>query len=435
MVIGITLLAAYAITIFFVYRRVRTVASESISYVAQYMAAAVNVSGESALEALDAEESIRITLIGRDGAVIYDTVQDEYTFENHLERPEVQEALEDGIGEGVRLSDTTLLDTYYYAVLLDNGDVLRASMPVRSMTATALSLLPVMALVAVLMLVVARAVAGRQSERLMQPINELDLDHPLENEIYPELQPLLERIEESNRVKAEAEMQRREFSANVSHELKTPLTSISGYAEIMKSGLVRPEDMREFSGRIYKEAQRLLSLIDDIIQISRLDEGRIERDREPVDLFDLSREIMSRLAPKAAENSVHMELSGESCVVPGIRRLLDEMIYNIVENAIKYNRPGGRVDIWVGRLMSTAKVIVTDNGIGIAEEDQERIFERFYRVDKSRSKERGGTGLGLSIVKHSAELMGAQVKVTSAPDVGTKMEIIFPEDELPARSD
>lgn len=432
MVIGLTLLTAYAITIFFVYWRVRTVASESISYVAQYMAAAVNVYGESALEELDAEESIRITLIGNDGLVTYDTVQDAYTFENHLQRPEVQEAIADGIGEDVRVSDTTLLDTYYYAVLLENGDILRASMPVRSMTATALSLLPVMALVAAAMLLVARAVAGRQSERLMQPINELDLDHPLDNEIYDELQPLLGRIDESNRIKEEAEAQRREFSANVSHELKTPLTSISGYAEIMKSGLVRPEDMREFSGRIYKEAQRLLALIDDIIQISRLDEGRIEREREMVDLFELSREIISRLAPKASDCGVHVELSGETCVVPGIRRLLDEMIFNITENAIKYNHPGGRVDIWVGRLMNTAKVIVTDNGIGIAAEDQERIFERFYRVDKSRSKERGGTGLGLSIVKHSAEILGITVKVTSEPEVGTKMELIFPEDSSKA---
>ena len=430
MVIGLTLAAAYAITIFFVYGRVRDSAEDSIRYVAQYAAAAVNVTGEDALEQLDAEESIRITLIDDTGEVFYDTVQDEYTFENHLERPEVQEALSTGYGQDVRKSDTTLLDTYYYAVLLENGDILRASMPERSIAATALSLLPVMLLIAAAMMIVAWIAAGKSAKKLVEPINRLDLDHPLDNHVYEELHPLLQRIEDTNRAKEEVNEMRREFSANVSHELKTPLTSISGYAEIMKNGLVREDHIEEFSGRIYKEAQRLLSLIDDLIKISRLDEGRVEQTTEEVDLFELSREILSRLSVKADDCSVHLELTGESCVIPGVRRLLDEMIYNLVENAIKYNHPGGRVDVWAGRLMDVPEVIVTDTGIGIAPEDQERIFERFYRVDKSRSKETGGTGLGLSIVKHSAELSGAQIRVTSELGKGTKMEVIFSHPEM-----
>ena len=425
MVIGLTLAAAYAITIFFVYGKVRSTAQESVMYVAQYAAAAVNVTGEDALEELDAEESIRITLIDSTGEVFYDTVEDDHTFENHLDRPEVREALASGTGQDIRISDTTLTDTYYYAVLLENGDVLRASMPVRNAAATALSLLPIMLVIAAAMMAVAWFAAGRAAQALVAPVNNLDLDHPLDNDVYGELHPLLERIEESNRAKEETNAMRREFSANVSHELKTPLTSISGYAEIMKNGLVREDRIGEFSGRIYKEAQRLLTLIDDLIQLSRLDEGRVERRIEEIDLFELSREILSRLAGKADECGVHLEVTGETCIVQGDRRLLDEVVYNLVENAVKYNHPGGRVDVWVGRLMNTPEVIVTDTGIGIAPEDQEHIFERFYRVDKSRSKETGGTGLGLSIVKHSAELSGARVKVTSELGHGTRMEVIF----------
>ena len=223
-----------------------------------------------------------------------------------------------------------------------------------------------------------------------------------------------------------AEM-RKEFSANVSHELKTPLTSISGYAEIMRDGLVKPTDVPKFSERIYKEAQRMLTLINDIIQLSRLDEGHLEQQEEAVDLFELSHDIVGRLSAKADDCGVHVELTGESCIVTGVKRLLDEMIYNITENAIKYNHAGGRVDLWVGRQMDTPKVIVTDTGIGIAKDEQERVFERFYRVDKSRSKESGGTGLGLSIVKHGAELSHAKIKLTSQLGRGTRMELIFEE--------
>ena len=201
----------------------------------------------------------------------------------------------------------------------------------------------------------------------------------------------------------------------------------SGYAEIMMNGLVRPEDIPRFSETIYKEARRLLTLIEDIIKISKLDDESVELEKEDVDLFELTREIVSRLSLTAAQRNIHMELTGESVKIHGIRQILDEMIYNITENAVKYNKENGNVTIWVGNTLEGPKVRVSDTGIGIPKEHQDRIFERFYRVDKSHSKERGGTGLGLSIVKHGAILHGAKVQVDSEYGKGTRMEIIFPE--------
>ena len=317
----------------------------------------------------------------------------------------------------------------YYAEKMSDGTVLRVSRTMNSAMKSAFHILPFMIFLALIMIVTAWLLSKWQIERLIRPINTLDLENPLEQEMYPELQPLLERIEQSNKEKEAVAAMRREFSANVSHELKTPLTSISGYAEIMKDGLVRPEDMQHFSEKIYQEASRLITLVEDIIKLSRLDEGRVELEKEEVDLYELSREIISRLAPQAAKNRVRLELTGESVKYTGIRQILDEMIYNITENAIKYNRDGGSVSVWVGNTLDGPKISVSDTGIGIPEEHQERIFERFYRVDKSHSKERGGTGLGLSIVKHGAILHGAKVTVNSEPGKGTKIEIRFPKEE------
>ena len=266
MVIGITLAIAYAITIFFVYIRIRSLARDSIQRVAEYTAAAVNISGEDYLRQLDnVEKGTRITLIDSDGNVHYDTEQDEFTFENHLERPEVQAALKDGPGQDIRRSDTIGLDMFYSAIRLDDGNVLRVSMPVSSITDTALTLLLAMIAIGAGMLFCAYLMAGKQAAALVSPINHLDLDKPLENDVYEEMTPLLQRIEDSNKAKEAVAEMRKEFSANVSHELKTPLTSISGYAEIMRDGLVKPADVPKFSERIYKEAQRMLTLINDII--------------------------------------------------------------------------------------------------------------------------------------------------------------------------
>ncbi len=225
--------------------------------------------------------------------------------------------------------------------------------------------------------------------------------------------------------KMERENLRREFSANVSHELKTPLTSISGFAEIIQDGLVKEEDIKKFAGRIYNEAQRLITLVEDIIKLSKLDEGNVELEKEEVDLYKLTREILTRLSPQAAKRKVHVEVTGEPVEYVGIRQILDEMIYNICENAIKYNKEGGKLTVWVGNTLQGKKICVTDTGIGIPENETDRIFERFYRVDKSHSKETGGTGLGLSIVKHGAMLHGAKIHVDSKLGEGTKIELIF----------
>lgn len=228
-----------------------------------------------------------------------------------------------------------------------------------------------------------------------------------------------------NRAEEEIAKMRKEFSANVSHELKTPLTSISGYAEIMKSGMVNREDMIVFSERIYKEASRMITLIDDIIKLSKLDEDSVELEREEVDLYELCQDIVERLTMSARKRSVQVEIGGEAVVYYGVKQMLDEMIFNLCENAIKYNVPDGKVNLWVGNTPEGVKIIVADTGIGIPKDQQERIFERFYRVDKSHSKETGGTGLGLSIVKHGAIFHHAQIKVESEVGKGTKMEVLF----------
>lgn len=229
----------------------------------------------------------------------------------------------------------------------------------------------------------------------------------------------------TNRVEDEIVKMRKEFSANVSHELKTPLTSISGYAEIMKSGMVNREDMIVFSERIYKEASRMITLIDDIIKLSRLDEDSVEVEREEVDLYEMCQDIVERLVMSAEKRNVSVELYGESIRYYGVKQMLDEMIFNLCENAIKYNVPNGKVKIWIENAPEGIKVIIEDTGIGIPKDQQERVFERFYRVDKSHSKETGGTGLGLSIVKHAAIFHHAQIRMESEVGAGTKMEIVF----------
>ncbi|MBQ4559734.1 MAG: hypothetical protein IJA54_05365 [Tyzzerella sp.] len=229
----------------------------------------------------------------------------------------------------------------------------------------------------------------------------------------------------ANRVEDEIVKMRKEFSANVSHELKTPLTSISGYAEIMKSGMVNREDMIVFSERIYKEASRMITLIDDIIKLSRLDEDSVEVEREEVDLYEMCQDIVERLAMSAEKRNVHVHLNGEPTVYYGVKQMLDEMIFNLCENAIKYNVPDGKVMIRIENALEGIKVIIEDTGIGIPKDQHERVFERFYRVDKSHSKETGGTGLGLSIVKHAAIFHHAQIRMESEVGAGTKMEIVF----------
>ena len=427
LIILVTLAIAYAVTTLLVYRQTVDVMEKEVRQEAGYIRAAIEISGQGYLTELDAaDKDTRITLITEQGEVLYDSDQAyETDLENHAGRPEVKEALQDGTGSNVRRSDTLNEEMYYYAVQLSDGSILRVSKTMDTAFRTAVEVLPGMGVIGACMLALAALLSRWQVRRLIRPINELDLNIPLENEMYEELTPLLKRIDEQNKQKDAIANMRKEFSANVSHELKTPLTSISGYAEIMKNGLVRPEDMKGFAERIYNEASRLITLVEDIIKLSKLDEGEIEIEKEDVDLYDLTREIVSRLAPQAEKRAVHVEVTGENVICHGVRQILDEMIYNICENAIKYNRRGGSVSVWVGATLKGKKIIVTDTGIGIPEDQQERIFERFYRVDKSHSKETGGTGLGLSIVKHGAMLHNAQIHVESKVGKGTKMELTF----------
>ena len=428
MVLAVTLLLSYAIITIITYNRNMAMLEAEVRQEARYIQAAINISGPDYLAEMNGVDwTTRVTQISPEGEVLYDTRRDESTLEDHSGRKEVQEALASGEGEDVRMSDTVGQELYYYALLLDDGTVLRASKSMDGLIGTALNNLPVMAGLAVIMMILAYFMAKWQTNRLVKPIYELDLEHPLENKTYDELTPFLEAMDKQNKEKEAVSNMRKEFSANVSHELKTPLTSISGYAEIMKNGMVRPADVPVFSERIYKEARRLIHLVEDIIKLSKLDEESVELEKQDVDLYEMTREVVSRLAPQAAQRNVRMEVTGEPVTYFGIRQILDEMIYNVCENAVKYNNENGRVSVWVGNTLEGPKVTVTDTGIGIPEEHHERIFERFYRVDKSHSKERGGTGLGLSIVKHGALLHGAKVTVDSAPGKGTRIEMQFPK--------
>ena len=428
MVLAVTLLLSYAIITIITYNRNMAMLEAEVRQEARYIQAAINISGPDYLAEMNGVDwTTRVTQISPEGEVLYDTRRDESTLEDHSGRKEVREALASGEGEDVRMSDTVGQELYYYALLLDDGTVLRASKSMDGLIGTALNNLPVMAGLAVIMMILAYFMAKWQTNRLVKPIYELDLEHPLENKTYDELTPFLEAMDKQNKEKEAVSNMRKEFSANVSHELKTPLTSISGYAEIMKNGMVRPADVPVFSERIYKEARRLIHLVEDIIKLSKLDEESVELEKQDVDLYEMTREIISRLAPQAQQRNIRMEVTGEPVTYFGIRQILDEMIYNVCENAVKYNNENGRVSVWVGNTLEGPRVTVTDTGIGIHEEHHERIFERFYRVDKSHSKERGGTGLGLSIVKHGALLHGAKVTVDSAPGKGTRIEMQFPK--------
>ena len=426
LVLFVTILIFYGLLTLVMYQKNLMLLKEEVNQEARYIRTAVDISGPAYLKEMDGVDiKTRVTRISTEGMVLYDSGNDAETLENHSKRPEVKEALASGTGEDVRVSGTVGKEMYYYAILLQDGSVLRVAKTMDNLGAMARDTLPVIGVLAVVMMIFAWILGRWQTERLIRPINELDIEHPLENVVYEELRPLLTAMDRRNKEKAAVEDMRKEFSANVSHELKTPLTSISGYAEIMKNGLVRPEDIPNFSERIYKEAKRLITLIEDIIKLSKLDEGSVEIEKEEVDLYELSREIISRLSMQASMKHVHVSLSGEPVTYVGIRQILDEMIYNICENAIKYNVEGGSVSVWVGSTLNGPKVQVNDTGIGIPKEHQERIFERFYRVDKSHSKERGGTGLGLSIVKHGALLHNAKVSVESDTGKGTRMEILF----------
>lgn len=415
------------------YSKFSTYMKEGVRDEAQYIRVGMEDAGENFLSHKVGQlTGSRITLTDGEGNVLYDSEADPQELSNHSDRPEFIQARTEGEGEKVRFSETLSEQTFYYAVRLENGDILRVARTTESVFLTLMSSFTLLGVLMVAILLLEFFLVQKQTKDLIAPINELDLEHPLKNVRYEELRPLLVRVDQQNQQIAaqveelkSAEAMRREFSANVSHELKTPLMSISGYAELMMNGMVRPENVPDFSGRIYHEASRLSSLVADIIQLSRLDEKNSDMPFEAVDLYELAEDISGHLSQAADKKGITLKMEGSPVSVQGVRQVLYEMFYNVADNAVKYTQEGGSVNIFVGKSEGHAFYCVEDNGIGIPKHEQGRIFERFYRVDKSHSRQTGGTGLGLSIVKHGAALHHAKISLKSEPGAGTRIELRF----------
>ena len=540
LVAAVVLLASLVVIVACMYRYSADAQERQIRDDLSLAVAGVSADGAEYLQKV-APSRFRLTWVAADGTVLYDTKADAGQLPSHADRSEIREALENGTGESTRYSATLLEKTLYYARRLDDGTVLRISVSRATVWVLVVGMLQPIVILLLIVLVLSAVLAKRLSKHIVEPLNELDLEHPLDNDSYEELAPLLGRIsrqreqidrqlrelqrktdefsqitrsmqeglvlldnhwtvlsinpaaqrlfgadagcvgedfltvERSHEMSAaieaamqnghsefrlrkngriyqldltridsggevagavlltfditereNAEQNRREFTANVSHELKTPLQGIIGSAELLKNGMVRPEDTARFVGHIRSEAQRLVTLIDDIIRLSQLDEGD-EMPTETVDLREIAQEAAEDLRGAAEKKHVSLSLEGEAAPVTGVRRLLYEIVYNLCDNAVKYNVDGGSVSIRVEQDGQTASVTVADTGTGIAPEHQGRIFERFYRVDKSHSKASGGTGLGLSIVKHAVQYHHGSIELQSAPGKGTTVRVFFPE--------
>ena len=538
----VTILLSSLLVTFVYYGNTNARMKTEVREEARYIRGAVELSGEAYLETVENTPN-RITLIDTDGTVLFDNQADPATMENHAERQEVKQASTGGAGEATRVSGTLSQQTFYYAVKLQNGQILRVACNTDTVLAAVLSMLPWIIGIAVLVAVITVCFSNFLTKHIVAPINRLDLNAPADNVVYDELSPLLGKINRQNEVIAqqmrslrekqeeftsitenmsegflvldkntdilsyntsalrllgadaapaeshesalalnrsagfrsavdaalsgsrseqlvrqggrccqvmanpvrregevegavvvilditereERENLRREFTANVSHELKTPLTSISGFAEIIQNGIVKPEDIPRFAGNIYMESQRLISLVDDILNLSRLDEEDVQLEREDFDLAALARDVANRLKDSAKKNGVVITVIGDKAEINGVKSIVDEMIFNLMDNAVKYNKKNGRVTVTVEKSPNGPTITVTDTGIGIPQSDVDRVFERFYRVDKSHSKEIGGTGLGLSIVKHGAAFHNAQVSLDSTEGKGTTVRLVFP---------
>lgn len=398
---------------------------EDLSHQGQLIATAYETLDNASDLSRFSNSGLRITLIQSDGSVLYESATGTDTMDNHLDRPEVREALASGSGSDKRTSDTLGSEDYYFAILLSDGNILRVSQAVSNIYQIYGQAVPYLVLAICVLMVLAVAFAVLLTRRLLIPIKRLpdELDDPNladdRSRVYPELRPFVLEIQKQRR---ERDTMRQEFTANVSHELKTPLTTISGYAEMIESGMARDEDIKRFASTIHRESGRLLTLISDIIRLSQLDENDAPAPMVPVDLRNLATECMDSLIPVAKKNGISFSVEGTECTVHGDKGELWELIYNLIDNAIRYNRPNGSVRV----SLSDHTICVSDTGIGIPPEHQDRIFERFYRVDKSHSRSTGGTGLGLSIVKHVAEHHGATIHLESTVGVGTSITVVFP---------
>lgn len=370
---------------------------------------------------------LRVTWIAKDGTVLYDNDATAELLENHYDRPEILKAFEYGIGESVRKSDTMNKDTFYYAVLLNNGTVLRVATNVQSLWSVFMSVAPIIMLIIMLIIAICVIISQLLAKQLLRPIEMMaeNLENADYESPYKELDPLAKMLRTQHTDILSAAKARQDFTANVSHELKTPLTAISGYAELLEGGMVGEEQQQHFYQEIKKNSDRLLALINDIIRLSELDRNGQKLAFEELDLYASVKECMDELIINAKQRAIHIALEGESCNICGSRDMIKELIENLAQNAIRYNNPGGKVTITVKKTEGRATLIVKDNGIGIPASEQKRIFERFYRVDKSRSKATGGTGLGLAIVKHIVEIHDAKIELDSAPEVGTTITVKF----------
>ena len=377
-------------------------------------------------ERLDKEE-IRITLVGSDGIVDFDSEADSRQMENHSSRPEIVEAMDYGEGQAVRNSETLSKNTFYYAVRLENGGVLRVAKDAGSIYSIFAKAVPSLLVVLGILIIMCLIVAHLLTIKLIRPIEQLagNLDEHNEGADYEELTPFISMIKKQHEDIIKNAKMRQEFTANVSHELKTPLTSISGYAELIENGMASEADMIRFGHGIHKSANRLLTLINDIIRLSELDSTEQEIVMERIDLYELADTCVEMLTMNAEKHNVSISLQGSECFVKGNKQMLEELLYNLCDNAIRYNNPGGKVQVQVYPEILHTCLVVSDTGIGIPKEHQERIFERFYRVDKSRSKSTGGTGLGLAIVKHIIVKHDAEMELISEAGKGTTIRIRF----------
>ena len=370
---------------------------------------------------------LRVTWIDKDGTVLYDNDTSAELLANHLDRPEIKEAFDNGVGESVRKSDTMNKNTFYYAVLLDNGTVLRVATNAQSLWAVFVSASPIIALIILFIIAICVAISHMLTKQLLKPIETMaeNLENADYESPYRELDPLAEMLRTQHTDILMAAKARQDFTANVSHELKTPLTAISGYAELLGGGMIREEQRIHFCHEIQKNSERLLAVINDIIRLSDLDRKEMNTGFEEIDLQEIVNDCREELLVNAKQRNVDIYFELQSEPVHGNREMLKELVENLAQNAIRYNNQGGKVIISTGNREGIPVLIVRDNGIGIPASDQQRVFERFYRVDKSRSKASGGTGLGLAIVKHIVEIHDAKIELDSAPDVGTTVTVIF----------
>ncbi len=384
-------------------------------------------------------QKMRATLVAPDGTVIYDTKFEASSLPNHADRQEIQEALSSGTGETERPSDTAGNVSLYYAQRLGSGDVLRLSEDRESVTAIFTHDIGLLVSIVALVVLGAWAASRMLSKRLVKPILDIDTTAAKAEAPYRELEPLVDRLNDQQAELIaqmdklrDADAYRLEFTANVTHELKTPIASIQGAAELIRDGIARPEDIPEFAGRIYSSARRLSSLVSDILTLSKMDESERAGDSQLLgpktecDLYQIAGDVTDRLQDKAKRAGVRLTLEGQKCMVVGNAGLLDEMVSNLCDNAIRYNRVNGKVYVWVYQIAGRPTVSVSDTGIGIPEEAQPKVFERFYRVDKSRSRSNGGTGLGLAIVKHAAAFHNAKIDLKSKLGEGTTITVTFP---------